>query len=94
MNIELQYATYIISLKGNQLQRLTRFNIWRYKDMFDNEDFMTVETGAKYAQMGLTTFRKLVNSENCTFAKRIGRRIIISKRKLVEFLNDTDTVAI
>jgi hypothetical protein len=62
--------------------------------MFDNSEFLTVEEGAKVACMGKTNFSKLARKDDCPFAKRIGRRIIISKKKLVEFLNSPESVAI
>jgi excisionase family DNA binding protein len=57
----------------------------------DNEstkDFMTVQEAAIYVRMCETNFRKLVNSARCTFAIRLGRRIVIKKDALLRFMDE------
>lgn len=52
-----------------------------------NNDFLTVQEAAKYIRMCETNFRKLVNSSKCTFAIRLGRRIVIKKDALLKFMD-------
>lgn len=54
----------------------------------DNSDYLTRHDVAKYLKISLSSVDKLINSRHFHGKIKIGRRVIISKKKLNDFIEN------
>ncbi len=53
---------------------------------------LTKEEAAAYSGIGKNTLNKLMHGPRCTFALRIGRRVLIKRKEFEQYISETDEI--